>query len=145
MICLACGKVLLFATGQYNSCKVTRKSMPLKCKVAPLMKFRFAIHNSQTALSIGNPHTLMYRFVAEAKRIWAIESHQVRLTTIQAEILFNVFYNLCGPDEIGQPYRIRAINLAQKLRLYDGAIFGQSKRIRDGRLYAAWALYNWET
>ncbi|ETS83860.1 hypothetical protein PFICI_05736 [Pestalotiopsis fici W106-1] len=92
-----------------------------------------------------NPHTLVYRFIAEAKRIWEIESHQVRLTTIQAGMLFNVFYNLCGLDEIGQPYRIQAIELAHKLRLYDSAISGQSKRIRDGRLYTAWALYDWET
>lgn len=60
-------------------------------------------------------------------------------------MLFNVFYNLCGLDEIGQPYRIQSINLAHKMRLYDGPVSGQSKRIRAGKLYTAWALYNWET
>lgn len=92
-----------------------------------------------------NPHTLLYRFVAEAKRLWEIESQLVRLTTIQTGMLFNVFYNLCGLDEIGQPYRIQSINLAHKMRLYDGPVSGQSKRIRAGKLYTAWALYNWET
>ncbi|KAK2604444.1 hypothetical protein N8I77_007374 [Diaporthe amygdali] len=94
-----------------------------------------------------NPNTLMYRFLAEAKRIWELEATKARITTIQAGIIFNVIHNLCGLDEIGQAYRVQALALAHKLRLFDGTIDRdeQSDRIRNGRAYAAWALYNWET
>lgn len=89
----------------------------------------------------------MYRFLAEAKRLWELEAPKPRITTIQAGIIFNVIHNLCGIDEIGQPYRIHALALADKLQLLDGTIGGreQSSRIQNGRAYAAWALYNWET
>ena len=92
-----------------------------------------------------NPHTLMYRFIAEAKHLWELEANRPRITTIQAGMLFNVFYNLCGLDEVGQAYRIQAIALAHNTRLFESAIEGQSERIRRGRAFAAWALFNWET
>ncbi|KAI9705941.1 MAG: hypothetical protein M1836_005347 [Candelina mexicana] len=92
-----------------------------------------------------NPNTLLYRFVAEAKRIWELQANEARITTIQAGILFNVFYNLCGLDEIGQVYRIHAVALAHKLRLFDRTIEGQSDRMCKGRAFTAWTLYNWET
>lgn len=64
---------------------------------------------------------------------------------MQAGILFSVFHNLCGLDEIGQPYRIQAVVLARKLHIFDTSLAGQSDRLRRGREYAAWAMYNWET
>ncbi|KAI1842379.1 hypothetical protein JX266_011420 [Neoarthrinium moseri] len=91
-----------------------------------------------------NPNTLQYRFLAEAKRLWEVECSEPRITTIQTGMLLNVFYNLCGLDEIGQAYRIHAISLAHELRLFDGRILGQSSRIRHGRLFTAWSLYSWE-
>lgn len=60
-------------------------------------------------------------------------------------MLFNVFYNLCGLDEVGQAYRIQAIALARNMRLFSSAIEGQSLRIRHGMAFTAWALFNWET
>lgn len=89
----------------------------------------------------------MYRFLAEAKRLWELEATKPRITTIQAGIIFNVIHNLCGIDEIGQAYRLHGLALAHKIRLFDGSVdmSGQSDRIRNGRAYAAWALYNWET
>ncbi|KAK8877777.1 C6 transcription factor [Apiospora arundinis] len=91
-----------------------------------------------------NPHTLLYRFLAEAKRLWELEAAEPRLTTIQAGIFFNVFHNLCGLDEIGQAYRIHAINLANELGFYDGPIKAPNEKLRHGRIYTAWALYSWE-
>jgi hypothetical protein len=92
-----------------------------------------------------NPNTLLYRFLAEAKRLWELESTEARVTTIQTGILLNVFYNLCGLDELGQGFRIRALAMAHELHLYDGPIRDQSSRIRRGKLFLAWALYSWET
>ncbi|KAL7793630.1 hypothetical protein V8C37DRAFT_378517 [Trichoderma ceciliae] len=98
-----------------------------------------------------NPDTLGYRFAAEAKRLWEIEAAEPRITTIQAGIVFNVFYNLCGLDEIGQVYRIHALALAHEIRLFDGPVVdeqsrdAQSDRIQKGKAFLAWALFDWET
>ncbi|KAF4973299.1 hypothetical protein FSARC_374 [Fusarium sarcochroum] len=92
-----------------------------------------------------NPNNLVYRFMAEAKRLWELEATVPRITTIQAGILFSVYHNLCGIDEIGQAYRIQAVALAHRLHIFDAAVEGQNERTHRGREYTAWALYNWET
>ncbi|KAI7778629.1 C6 transcription factor [Diaporthe eres] len=94
-------------------------------------------HRFYTRAEYWNPQTLMYRFLAEAKRVWELEAPKPRITTIQAGIIFNVTHNLCGLDEIGQAYRIHALALAHELQLFDGSAdrFEQSEKIRNG-----WAL-----
>ncbi|KXJ86060.1 putative C6 transcription factor [Microdochium bolleyi] len=91
------------------------------------------------------PQTLHYRFLAEAKRLWELEAMEPRITTIQAGIIFNVIHNLCGLDEIGQPYRIHAVALAQSLGLLDGSSPQGSLRMQNAYAYTAWTLYNWES
>ena len=91
-----------------------------------------------------NPHALVYRFLAEAKRLWEFDAHRARLTTIQAGIIFNVFYNLCGLDELGQAYRINSYALANKMGLFDAPIQDADTRMRGAKIYTAWALYSWE-
>ncbi|KAI1071540.1 hypothetical protein LB507_005250, partial [Fusarium sp. FIESC RH6] len=92
-----------------------------------------------------NPNNLTYRFMAEAKRLWELEATVPRITTIQAGMLFAVYHNLCGLDEIGNAYLIQAVALAHQLRIFDTPVVGQSERLQRGREYTAWALYNWET
>jgi hypothetical protein len=87
----------------------------------------------------------MYRFLAEARRLWELEAHIPRITTVQAGILFSVYYNLCGLDTVGQAYRMQAINLAHEMRLFDDAVREGDERTERGRRYAAWTLFNWET
>ncbi|KAF9771796.1 hypothetical protein IL306_010542 [Fusarium sp. DS 682] len=70
-----------------------------------------------------NPNTLLYRFIAEAKRLWELEATVPRMTTIQAGILFT---------------------LAHQLRIFDTVDLGQSERIHRGTQHLAWAMYNWE-
>lgn len=91
-----------------------------------------------------NPRTLTYQFIAEAKRLWELEAHEPRITTIQAGMLFNVFYNLSGLDEIGQAYRLHALTLVHQMHLFKRTTAG-TPRDRHGRAYAAWAFFNWET
>lgn len=91
-----------------------------------------------------NPRTLTYQFIAEAKRLWELESHVPRITTIQAGMIFNVFYNLSGLDEIGQAYRLHALKLVSQMRLLKRDMSG-TPRERLGKAYVAWAFFNWET
>ncbi|KAG5927461.1 hypothetical protein E4U42_002212 [Claviceps africana] len=93
-----------------------------------------------------NPDTPLYRFLAEAKRIWELEYNRPRITTIQAGIIFDVIHNLSGLDEVGQPYRLHAVVLASRMRLFHQTGADEvDDRMRNGRAFTAWALYNWET
>ncbi|KAL6798401.1 hypothetical protein J3E68DRAFT_399708 [Trichoderma sp. SZMC 28012] len=92
-----------------------------------------------------NPKALVYRFIMEAKRIWELESHEPKITTIQAGIVFTVFHNLCGLDEIGQAYRIHAIDLAHQMQLFDSTVGGRSLKMQRSMAFLAWTLFNWET
>ncbi|GAM82987.1 hypothetical protein ANO11243_009730 [Dothideomycetidae sp. 11243] len=90
-----------------------------------------------------NPHTLLYRFLAEARRLWELEATVPCITTIQAGVVFSVVHNLCGLDEIGQAYRINSIALAHQLRLFE-PIYDTNDRTRSGKIYTAWMLFCWE-
>ncbi|KAG6012949.1 hypothetical protein E4U41_005187, partial [Claviceps citrina] len=102
-----------------------------------------------------NPNTLLYRFLAEARRIWELECGAARVTTVQAGILLNAIYTLCGLDEVGQAYRVQAVALAGRMGLFERAGGGggegvdegstREDRVLRGRAFTAWALYNWET
>lgn len=91
-----------------------------------------------------NPKTLVYRFLAEAKRLWELEATAPSLTTLQAGVILFVFHNLSGIDEIGQAYRINSIALAHEMELFSGPIQGETERLRNGKLFTAWSLYKWE-
>ncbi|VZI05496.1 unnamed protein product [Fusarium fujikuroi] len=101
--------------------------------------------NFTNRVEYWNPSTLAYRFIAEAKRLWELEASIPHITTIQAGILFSVFHNLCGLDEVGKPYRVHAVALANQLHIFDTIDIDQSKRVQRGTQNLAWAMYNWET
>ncbi|KAI0157229.1 putative C6 transcription factor [Xylariaceae sp. FL1272] len=92
-----------------------------------------------------NPNTLVYRLLAEAKRLWELEATMARITTIQAGILFNVIHNLCSLNEIGQVYKLQGLKLAHELRLFKRDLRDGDARLQRGIGLLAWALFNWET
>ncbi|ATY63020.1 C6 transcription [Cordyceps militaris] len=92
-----------------------------------------------------NPETLAYRFLAEARRLWDLDARQPHITTVQAGMLFSVFYNLSGLDEVGQAYRIHAVALANELGLWNEPNADEPPRTQRGKAFTAWTLYNWET
>lgn len=114
-------------------------------RLGPLTCLKVCYPQFSNRAQYWNPHSLMYRFIAEARRIWELEADQPRITTVQAGILFNVFYNLCGLDEVGQVYRVQAIALARRLGLFDTTLEVHDARIRHGWIFTAWSLFNWET
>ncbi|KAI8663033.1 hypothetical protein LRP88_07241 [Fusarium phalaenopsidis] len=92
-----------------------------------------------------NPQTLLYRFLAEAKRLWELEADTPRVTTAQAGVILNTLHNICGLDKFGRAYTTHALSLAHTLRLFDDTEEVQDQRTRDGRRFTAWVLYNYET
>lgn len=94
-----------------------------------------------------DPHTLVYRFMAEAKRLWEFELHEttMSLTILQATVLLCILYNQFGMDKVGQPYMFEALRIAQCLGIFtDSPDVGEDSRSRDAATFTAWALYAWQ-
>lgn len=90
------------------------------------------------------PQTPTYRFLAEAKRLWELEtSRGPRLTTIQSGALLNIIYNMQSMDKLGMTYTLQAVAMAHSLKLFDELNPALSERTRTSYSFTAWSLYNW--
>ncbi|KAK4460166.1 hypothetical protein QBC42DRAFT_272974 [Cladorrhinum samala] len=96
-----------------------------------------------------NPHTLGYRFLNEARRLWEVEvaSERTRLTTIQAAILLNYVYNMNSMVQLGWGYTLKAMDWARKIKLFDKPDGWETMdpRLRAGRDFTAWCLFEWQS
>ncbi|KKO98434.1 hypothetical protein THAR02_09461 [Trichoderma harzianum] len=90
------------------------------------------------------PQSLRYRFLAEAKRLWELESHQVDLVAVQTATLLNLIYSHNGMDKVGQPYLMHALKVAQQLDLFGDHANETYERMVHARVFTAWALFNWQ-
>ncbi|KAK0736367.1 hypothetical protein B0T21DRAFT_401867 [Apiosordaria backusii] len=100
-----------------------------------------------------SPHNLAYQFMAEAKRLWELESDTPRLTTIQAAMLMNVNTNMNAMDEIGFNFTKRGVEMANQiglltpsrdLSLLKGPENALQGRKALSRSFTAWALFNFQ-
>ncbi|KAH6953645.1 hypothetical protein DER45DRAFT_576136 [Fusarium avenaceum] len=101
--------------------------------------YRKATHRAQ----FWRPETLGYRFLAEAKRLWELESGKSKLTTLHAAMVLHIIYTINGMDQIGISYLLQSIQLAQDLKLF--APEQTEGRTRTARVFTAWALYRWQS
>ncbi|KAF2634761.1 nitrate assimilation regulatory protein nirA [Massarina eburnea CBS 473.64] len=91
-----------------------------------------------------DPNTLGYKFFAEAKRLWELESNiDKSLTTIQTALIFNNLCNVNCVDKIGIAYKNQAIAIAHELGLFDPLLDTEGKRVRDSRTFTAWGGFFW--
>lgn len=95
-----------------------------------------------------NPKNLSYQFLAEANRLWEIETvatnNRVRLTTIQGAVLLHVITVMNAMDAVGATYTRQAVDMARLIGLFgpDGA--RQNSRRTKARAFTAWALFDWQ-
>ncbi|KAI7766366.1 hypothetical protein LZL87_013140 [Fusarium oxysporum] len=101
--------------------------------------YRGATHRAQ----FWRPETLGCRFLAEAKRLWELESGKSKLTTLQAAMVLHIIYTINGMDQIGISYLLQSVQLAQDLELF--APEQTEGRTRTARVFTAWALYRWQS
>lgn len=95
-----------------------------------------------------NPKNLSYQFLAEANRLWEIETvatnNRVRLTTIQAAVLLHVITVINAMDAVGATYTRQAVDMAQRIGLFGPNDPRQISRRAKARAFTAWALFNWQ-
>lgn len=92
------------------------------------------------------PDNLTYKFTAEAKRLWDLESvsGKIRLTTIQASQILSVIMDFDGIDKMGRVYTAQGLDMAHKLNLFKTCQGIKSERMRKARIWTAWSLYAWQ-
>ncbi|KAK1252494.1 hypothetical protein MKX08_003681 [Trichoderma sp. CBMAI-0020] len=91
-----------------------------------------------------DPQGLKYRFLAEAIRLWELESTRVDLVTVQAATLLNLVYSHNGMDRIGEIYLNHALKKARQLDLFGDHAKIDNERMFHARVFSAWALFNWQ-
>jgi hypothetical protein len=91
-----------------------------------------------------NPRTLGYQFLAEAKRLWELESGRSKLTTIQAGPIINIVLNMSCMDKLGWAYTLKAVALAYDLNLFNPPLEPTSKEMQGARNFTAWGLFSFQ-
>ncbi|RFN47270.1 hypothetical protein FIE12Z_8483 [Fusarium flagelliforme] len=92
-----------------------------------------------------NPNSLGYKFLAEAKRLWAVEeSCERRLTTLQAALIINTVVNMFGIDKLASAYLVQAIDIAHGLGLFEPTTYIMHKKLRHSYNLTAWSLFHWQ-
>ncbi|KAH6650068.1 hypothetical protein F5144DRAFT_555191 [Chaetomium tenue] len=113
-----------------------------------------------------NPKNIGYQFLAEAKRLFEVESElerpfrnpadptwerrdmeweQTRLTTIQAALMLTLIYNLNGTDKLGWRFTLKAIEMADEIQLLDLPLEHHTPEMQCVRTYTAWGLFCWQS
>lgn len=113
-----------------------------------LQRFQQSVGTLPDRFKFWEPHTLLYAFTAEAKRLWEVEVGKDRLTTVQAALLLNSTMNMNGLDTLGSAYLTQAITMAYNLNLFNPHELPETQKNRrkewkNARLFTAWGLYNW--
>lgn len=92
------------------------------------------------------PQTLGYQFLAEAKRLWEIESGVVpaKLTTIQASVVLSIVATTTAMDKVGTSYLLQAMAMATNLHLFTDTCGTRDGENRKARAFTAWGLFCWQ-
>ncbi|KAK3301063.1 uncharacterized protein B0H64DRAFT_382525 [Chaetomium fimeti] len=125
----------------------------------------FCHRGLQGRAEFWNPKNIGYQFLAEAKRLFELESsverpfrdptdptwehrdrewEQTRLTTIQAALLLTLIYNLNASDKIGWRFTLNAIEMADEIQLLGPPLERHSPEMQCARTYTAWGLFCWQ-
>lgn len=107
-------------------------------------------HSSQglartdTRLRAGDESNMTDRFVTEARRLWATERHNARLTTLQAGCFLSLLSACNSTDEVMLRYVDQTASLAEDLDVFgdDSGAVPQSENI--ARAVTAWGFFRWQ-
>lgn len=92
------------------------------------------------------PQNLGYQFLAEAKRLWELESRKSAktLTTIQAAVLLSIVAITTAMDKVGTSYLMQAIVMAMDQDMFSPTTGTDNEKLRRARAFTAWGLFCWQ-
>ena len=127
--------------------------------------FKYCHRGLQYRAEYWNPKNLGYQFLAEAKRLFEIESvaerplelpndpaweqksiewETRRLVLIQAGLLLNLIDAFNGFDKIGWRYTLRSFEMANEIQLFRKPRNDVGRDLRCVRDFTAWAFFVWQ-
>jgi hypothetical protein len=91
-----------------------------------------------------NPNTYSYRCMTETRRLWELEQSQnmCSLTSAQAATILGRIYFANGMDKMGSTTWSHALELADRLDLFDKAAKYKSEKDRVSRTITAWGIFS---
>jgi len=92
-----------------------------------------------------NTQSLGYQFLSEAKRLWELELHKPKLTTVQAGPILNIVHNMCCQDKLGWAYTMQSVAMGQGLGLFSPPTKQFTKREQDARDFTAWCIFTFQS
>ena len=141
-----CSSLLVNATLAF-ACVSLQMPQSYSMFLMAVFLYQFCYAQIPNRFEYWNPKSLGYQFLAEARRIWELQTSSRKfrdLTTAQAACMISLVYNASGLDKIGAIYQAQGIAIAHELKLFDGSSHVRSERLRGARDFTAWALFNLE-
>jgi hypothetical protein len=89
-----------------------------------------------------NVHNPGYLFLTEARRLWEVEADRPRLTTVQAACAMAITYTVNGVDKVGNSYLMKAVAMAQDMKLFSPSNENMGSKMRVMRTVTAWGIYS---
>lgn len=92
------------------------------------------------------PPTLVYQFAAEARRLWEMEVHRPRITTIQAGLLMSLTHGIDGTDVLAWSHLVQTVAMAHTMGLMDEVhpAADRTSLSHVNKIYTAWQVFAWQ-
>ncbi|KAI1378381.1 hypothetical protein F4677DRAFT_466122 [Hypoxylon crocopeplum] len=92
------------------------------------------------------PQALGYQFLAEAKRLWELESRRGvgSLTMIQGAIVLSISATTTAMDKVGTAYLLQAMAMATNMDIFSATTGTDNEKMRRARAFTAWGLFTWQ-
>ncbi|KAF4994626.1 hypothetical protein FGRMN_5671 [Fusarium graminum] len=89
--------------------------------------------------------SLPYKLMAEARRLWDIDSFKkASIPTIQAALTLSFTSANNGLSPVDAMYAKRACEMCQELDLFGPERAGEDAEMRKARVFTAWCVYSWQ-
>ncbi|EHK48687.1 hypothetical protein TRIATDRAFT_21764, partial [Trichoderma atroviride IMI 206040] len=88
-----------------------------------------------------NPTSLTYRFMAETRRLWELETDEKSITRIQTAMVLQSQYNKNGLDKIGWSYCVQAVAASEEMGLFTTYLRPKSRKWRVVQAMTAWIVF----
>ncbi|KAM0513443.1 hypothetical protein ACHAPE_007907 [Trichoderma viride] len=99
----------------------------------------------QNRSEFWNPESLTYRFIAETRRLWELETEEKTITKVQAAMLVTTQYSKNGMDRIGWSYFVQAMATSEQMGLFTTYLRPSRPKWRAAQEITAWIMFSYHT
>lgn len=97
---------------------------------------------------LWHPESLTYKFLAEARRLWDLESAGIPcVTTVQAALFLSLIYSDGSLDNLATSFLDHALSVGKRINMFDisDSRNGVGLEMTKAHLFTAWRVFAWQT